>query len=334
MIPRAWALWAFAAMTFAASAKADILVRSDGAPIEGKLISEKPAEVLFQPEGATDPQSFARTAVSRLLKIDEKGAILSDSTATTQPARPWRVPSEPSAPPLVAAPAGASYYVIPLRGEVGATVMAGALRKSLADAAARRPTVVILDIDSPGGQVAEAKEIMAVIHDYNKRLRIVALANQDLSAAAILSLSCRQIFVKATGTIGAAVAYNPSNLTLPAKLEEKMQSAWRAVARNSAAEGGHETLLAEAMIDNTLELHLETDNGKPVVKEGVGDRMLCRAGKVLTLSSYEAVECGLAAGQADDYAELGKALGMPGWVECRGLGVPLADYLPTALGGI
>ncbi len=329
MIPRVWALWALTAASLTASLKADVLVRSDGAPIEGKLVSQNSGEVSFQPEGATDPQVFARPAISRLLKLDEQGAILSDSTATTQPAVRWAVPAEPAAPPIIVAPAGASYYVIPLRGEVGATVLAGALEKSLADAAARRPTVVILDIDSPGGQVAEAKEIMAVIHEYNKRLRIVALADQDLSAAAILSLSCRQIFVKATGTIGAAVAYNPSRLTLPAKLEEKMQSAWRAVARNSAEEGGHETLLAEAMIDNTLELHLETANGKPVVKQGAGDRMLCRAGKVLTLSSHEAVECGLAAGQADDYAEMGKALGLPGWAECPGLGIPLANYLPT-----
>ena len=207
---------------------------------------------------------------------------------------------------------------------------------------ARKPGVVVLDIDSPGGLVEEAKKIIEVLHAYNKQVRIVALAGQDLSAAAILSLSCREIYVKATGTVGAAVAYNPAHLTLPPKLEEKMQSAWRAVARNSAEEGGHEPLLAEAMIDNTMELHLESADkspadkspidksaaGRAVVKEGPGERTLCRKGKVLTLSSHEAVECGLARGLADDYAELGKALGLANWAECKGLGVPLAEYLP------
>jgi hypothetical protein len=65
-----------------------------------------------------------------------------------------------------------------------------------------------------------------------------------------------------------------------------------------------------------------------VVKEGPGDRLLCRKGKILTLSSHEAIECGLAAGEADDIDELGGDLKLSGWAECRGLGTLLADYLP------
>ncbi len=308
---------------------ADILIKADGGPIEGKLISQTATGIVFAPDpDRAAPKNFDRKAVARVLVTDAHGAIVSDSSATTQPVVKWDVPPEPAAPAIARPAAGPTYYVIPLHGEVGVTVLASALDKSLADAVARKASVVILDIDSPGGLVEEAKKIIEVIHKYNKQARIVALANQDLSAAAILSLSCRQIYVKATGTIGAAVAYNPSNLTLPPRLEEKMLSAWRAVARNSAEEGGHEPLLAEAMIDNSLELHLETVGGKTVVKEGPGEPTLCHKGKVLTLSSHEAVECGLSAAQADDYAELGKAAGMPNWTECAGLGVPLADYLP------
>ena len=308
----------------------DILVRSDGTPLDGKIISQTAAQIVFQPDGSdvSATQKLERTSIQTIVKTDEHGAAIKPPDAHPVALR-WQIPPEPAAPPVQRLPLGArTYYVIPLHGEVGDTVLARALEKSLADAVLRKPTVVVLDINSPGGLVEESQQISKIIHHYNKLLRIVALTDQDLSAAAIFSLSIKEIYVKSSSTIGAATAYQPDNLTLPPKIEEKMQSAWRATARNSAEEGGHEPLLAEAMIDNDMELHLETSNGKPVVKEGPGDKTLCKKGKILTLSSHEAVECGLAAGEADDVAELGTALKMPGWSEIKGLGTLLADYLP------
>lgn len=313
------------------TSRADILVRTDNTMADGKVLSQNAKEVVFQPDGADakDVQHVDRATVSRVLVTDEHGALLSENGATTRPTPHWSVPPEPASPPVLRpTPGKPTYYVIPLHGEVGDTILASALEKSLADAALRKPSVVVLDIDSPGGLVEEAQKIIKVIHHYNKQLRIVALTDKDLSAAAIFSLSVKEIYVKSTSTIGAATSYQPNNLQLPPKIEEKMQSAWRAVARNSAEEGGHDPLLAEAMIDNDVELHLDSVNGKTVVKEGPGERLLCRKGKILTLSSHEAVECGLAAGDADDVNELGSELKMPGWTECKGLGTLLADYLP------
>jgi ATP-dependent protease ClpP protease subunit len=315
--------------------RGDIVLRTDGRIADGKLTSESPKELVFQPDGsdASSAEHIDRSAVSTARRTDEHGGWLAEGSAqtpsATQPTAHWSVPAEPPAPAVHTLPASAkSYYVIPLHGEVGSTVLASALEKSLADAVLRKPTVVVLDINSPGGLVSEAEKIVKVIHHYNKQLRIVALTDQDLSAAAIVTLSVREIYVKSSSTIGAATSFIPSEPKLSAKVEEKMQSAWRAVARNSAEEGEHEPLLAEAMIDNDVALHLEKVDGKPLVKEGDGDKMLCRKGKILTLTSHEAVACGLAAGEADDLAELGGALHMAKWTECKGLGTLLADYLP------
>ena len=314
-----------------AGVRADILVRTDGTKSDGTLVSEKPTEILWQPDGSTTPAPIQRDAVSRVVLTDAHGALRAPATTSqpaTAPAARWNVPAEPAAPPKLKPVAGPTYYMIPLHGEVGATFLSSALEKSLADAAERKPTVVVLDINSPGGLVEEAKSLTKVLHTFNKQLRIVALTDQDLSAAAVVTLSVREIYVKSSSTIGAATSYRPDKLNLPPKLEEKMQSAWRAVARNSAQEGGHESLLANAMIDNDMELHVEKVDGKPVVKEGPGDQMLCKKGKILTLTSHEAVDCGLAAGMADDIGELGAALKFKDWTECKGLGTVLAEYLP------
>lgn len=318
-------------------ARADILAMVDGRYVDGKIVSVAEKEILIKLDGSPDadpPRRVNRSAVIRIIYCDDAGAVTAPTAQgpSTQPTptpakAPIDVPPEPVAPPI-AQSSGNSYYLIPLHGEVGGTILASALEKSLADAVPRKPSVIILDIDSPGGLVDESLKIMKVIGHYNKQAKIVAFVEQDLSAAAIFTLSVKTIYVKQLGTIGAATSFIPGRPDLSAKVEEKMQSAWRAAARNSAEEGEHNPLLAEAMIDNDRELSLETVDGKPVIKEGPGAHMLVRKGKILTLTSHEAVACGLAAGRADDLAELGAALGYKNWTECKGIAAAWAEYLP------
>ncbi|HSZ59191.1 MAG TPA: hypothetical protein VK797_26355 [Tepidisphaeraceae bacterium] len=104
------------------------------------------------PDGAdaSQTQQLDRSFVTRTVHTDEHGARAPDGPAT-RPSQDWTVPPEPVAPPIASsASAKPTYYLIPLHGEVGSTILAGALEKSLADAVARKPTVVVLDIDSPG----------------------------------------------------------------------------------------------------------------------------------------------------------------------------------------
>jgi hypothetical protein len=311
--------------------RADILVTSDGQMREAKVVRQNAKEVVIQID-PTDPQNVehidAKT-LARVILTDEHGAVLPGKPGTTQPARAWKVATQPAVPPVKKQSDKPTYYLIPLHGEVGTSVVADILEKSLKDAVARKPSVVVLDIDSPGGDIDETQKILKVLHKYNKQLRIVALTDKDLSAAAIITLSLKEIYTKSTSTIGAATAYQVSLSKLPVPLAEKMMSAWRAVARNSAEEGGHEPLLAEAMIDSDMTLYMETSDGKTTISNdrgGRNDKVLCRRGKILTLTSHEAVNCGLAKALADDYDELGTALDMAGWTECKGLGTALADY--------
>jgi hypothetical protein len=336
MRSRTGSVAAFAlAFSILTAARADLVVKTDGSVLEGKILSRDAKGLSLQLDIPKNqpPLQLAPDSVAQVIEIDARGAQTAQAagiaTPVKRPAPRWDVPKEPAAPPVTPATKDPTYYLIPLQGVVGETFLADALEKSLADAALRKPTVVVLDINSPGGLVNEVSLMMKVIRRSNKDLRIVALVDQDLSAAAITSLSVRQIFVKSSATIGAATAYDASDPDMPKDIQEKMQSAWRAVARNSAEEGGHDPLLAEAMIDSAMELHVETVNGKKVVKEGPGPNTLVTKGKILTLTSHEAVNCGLAVAIADDLAELGEELNLKGWKECPGLGTALAQFLPT-----
>ena len=314
-------------LVLASNIPADVLCTVDGRKLEGKLLEQNASKVVFEVHAGrvTTVMSFPATQVVSITA----GPLKTGEAAGPQQKAPSSeldiAGPEPDPPPIVRY-THPTYYVVPLHGEVGKTVLANLLARSLEDAVRRQPHVVILDVNSPGGMIMEAHEIVGVIRQYNHRLRIVTLAGDALSAAAIISISTKEIYVRPSGIIGAAVAYTDTTFGMPATLAEKFQSVWRAAARSSAETGGHDPILVEAMIDEKLELHLVAKDGKKQIKEGTGEKMLTRKGRLLTLTAGEAVECGLAAGKAGNYEQLGALLGFKQWTECKGLATPLAEH--------
>jgi len=65
------------------------------------------------------------------------------------------------------------YYVIPLSGEIGRAVTRDVVEKALREARLRKPDVVVLEINSPGGHVLELEAILWLLAE-NRDLRLVA----------------------------------------------------------------------------------------------------------------------------------------------------------------
>ena len=241
------------------------------------------------------------------------------------------VSPEPKAPEIVTYDKP-TYYRIPLHGVVGETFVGSVLEKSLKDALDRKADAVVLEINSPGGMLLELQKIIPVIRDYNDKLRVVAWVRHNaLSAAAVTALACREIYMEPGSRIGGATAFKMTILGMPKAIEEKMQAAWRAEARAVAETGGHNTLLTEAMIDNALELHLVVENGMKIIKEGTGEHMITRKGRLLVMTTGEALEYGLSSGTAGNMKELTELLGLKDAVECKGLGTLLAEHRKEVL---
>lgn len=322
----------------------DVLTTTDGKVYEGHVQSKSDAYVVFQVQyasGGTAEMSFDLKKVASITKKTvtptPKPAPTATPAPTTKPtSAPATAPSkviagvEPKAPPIEAIE-GPSYYVIPIKGVIGTSVKNKFVEKSIEDAAARKPTVIILDVESPGGMASEMSQIIETIRKNSEKQRVVVLAGEAFSAAAVISLTSKEIYMKPAGKIGAALVVHMSDYGLmpvnedPA-VREKIESTMRAEARSAAQAGGHDSLLAEGMMYNQLELNLTEKDSKKVIREGKGDKMILRKGQLLTMTADEAVDYGLAVGKAGDYDQLGKALGYEGWKECKGLGTLLADY--------
>lgn len=208
---------------------------------------------------------------------------------------------------------GAPYVVLPLRGAIGEDVTADALRAGLDQARAANPKIVILAIDSPGGSIGEMWQMTDLLIDASRDMQIIAYVKSAYSAAAVVAMCCKQVYMKPEGVIGAAVPFKMTE-NGPADVDAKFRSAIQAKIRATTAQGEHADLLIRGMSEADLEIYLTQENNQPVLKtEGPG-KLIKAKGQILTLTADEAVECGLAK-ISPNMSDLGSQVAGGAWYE-------------------
>lgn len=177
-------------------------------------------------------------------------------------------------------------YRVPVTGviELG---LAPFIERSLGEAAASGARAVILDIDTPGGRVDAAERISDAISD--AAVPVYAYVNRRaFSAGALIALSTERIYMRPGSVIGAATPVDGSGTKAPEKIVSAMRSEMRALAEARGLDPG----VAEAMVDEDVAI------------EGVVE-----AGKLLTLTTEEAVSIGYAH-EVEDFDALMTQLGL------------------------
>jgi membrane-bound serine protease (ClpP class) len=162
--------------------------------------------------------------------------------------------------------------------------------RSLREAKSAGAVAAFLDIDTPGGRIDAAERIADAVRGAG--LPVYAYVNpRAYSAGALIAISSNGIYMRPGAVIGAATPVDGQGQ----KASEKMVSAMRAEFRSMAEQRGLDPRLAEAMVDESVEI-------PGVVKKG----------QLLTLSTGEAVRLKFAKASIADEAELLAAIGHPG----------------------
>jgi ATP-dependent protease ClpP protease subunit len=210
------------------------------------------------------------------------------------------------------------FFVIPVKGTFGTDVTGELLEKCLTMAKYRKPAAVILEVNSPGGSVRELQRLIKVLEKF-KDMRIVAYVEKAHSAAAILSMACKEIVMGPKATIGGAKVFQLDVFGIPSNIEEKFASILRAEFRSAVKRAGHNHLFLKAMMDERTVLSLKTGKDGPVVVEGSSKdtEIIKRRGEILTMTTDEAMKWGLAAGSAESAKTSNKVLGIAKWTEQR-----------------
>lgn len=167
-----------------------------------------------------------------------------------------------------------------------------------------KPAFIVLELNTPGGEVFAAQKISDALKDIDTQFNIPVVAyinNWAISAGAMLAYSCRFIVVAKDASMGAA---EPVYEGAEGKMEtasEKVNSALRADFANRARFFDRDPLIAEAMVDKDLIIVLrhgkivKLDNENQIRTGGTDpDVVISPKGKLLTLDAEQMMSLGVA----------------------------------------
>lgn len=163
------------------------------------------------------------------------------------------------------------------------------------------PLFVILELNTPGGEVFSAQKISDALKeiDIQNDIPVVAYINNwAISAGAMLAYSSRYIAVVKDGSMGAAEPVLQDAASGEMKTaSEKVNSALRADFANRASFFGRNPYIAEAMVDKDIILVLREGKIIKVDLESQvrpDDTVISPKGKLLTLNALELIDYGVA----------------------------------------
>jgi len=167
----------------------------------------------------------------------------------------------------------AETVVVPIHGEISKAQFYF-LRRALKEAESDHASAVILDLDTYGGELSAATDMLDALAKTS--IPTIAYVNTNAgSAGALISLGTRKIYMAPVSAIGAAAPVMSGGEDLPSTMNDKVVSYFSGYFRSAASRNGYNPDLAEAFMDKTKEVK-------------VGSEVVHKAGSLLTLSAQEA----------------------------------------------
>ena len=201
-----------------------------------------------------------------------------------------------------------SVWLIPIETEI-TTATAQFVASRIERANKERPLAVVIFLDTPGGQIIAAEQIVnSVLQD--SQVPTLAVVSNAISAGAIIAMSAEQVAMLPGSSIGAATAINAFT---GENAGEKVNSVWRNQFRSVAEARGRNADVAEGMVSERIEVP-----------------GLSTSEELITLSSAQAVEFDIADIQASNLTDALEKFGYGG-VNVERLEPNLAERLGSSL---
>lgn len=178
-------------------------------------------------------------------------------------------------------------YSFNLNEEIGPSAWR-TTRKALENARLEKSGLILVHMNTYGGMVDYADSIRTALLR-SKIKTVVFIDHNAASAGALIALACDRIYMRPGGSIGAASVVNPQGQIMP----EKYQSYMRGLMRTTAEAKNRDPRIAEAFVDPDIAI------------EGLNEK-----GKVLTLTTSEALRVGFCDGTAESVADVLKGEGL------------------------
>ncbi|MEM1137655.1 MAG: NfeD family protein [Bacteroidota bacterium] len=173
-------------------------------------------------------------------------------------------------------------FIMEIRAEIDPR-MSRYVDLALEEAREQNADFLLIDMDTYGGAVNDADDIRSKILEFEKPV-FVFINKNAASAGALISIACDSIYMEKGANIGAATVVNGGD---GSKAPDKYQSYMRSMMRSTAEANGRNPKIAEAMVDENLEV------------EGISN-----AGQVITFTTEEAIANGFCEATAESIEEV------------------------------
>lgn len=204
-------------------------------------------------------------------------------------------------------PSPSKIYAVTISGDVDPG-MAAFLKRALADIPDTEGTLIVVEMDTFGGRVDSALEMVDTLININNATTIALVTNKAISAGALISLACNRLVMEKSTTIGDCAPIIFSNEG-PKMMGEKFQSPLRAKFRTLARRNGYPVALAEAMVTADMEVFRVEFKDGPVFMDAqefdeldetrkaavISKKTIVAKGELLTMDDKEAVDLGFSA---------------------------------------
>ncbi|MGM0377883.1 MAG: NfeD family protein [Bacteroidota bacterium] len=178
---------------------------------------------------------------------------------------------------------------------------------------------VLLHLNTYGGEVIFADSIRTRI--LNSEIPVhVFIDNNAASAGALISIACDSIYMRPGANMGAATVVNQGGEEMP----DKYQSYMRSTIRSTAEVQGRDTIITET--DTIIRWKRDPHIAEAMVDASIAIPGVIDSGKVLTLTTSEAIEHGFCEGTARSVHEVAQNLKLEPYT--------LKTYEPTFYDGI
>lgn len=211
--------------------------------------------------------------------------------------------------------------VIPVEGTVNAG-MASFLSRAIKDSRQYKDRVLVFEMDTFGGEVDAAFQIVDTIVNVNDAPTIAFVKTKAISAGALIALSCNKLVMKPNTTIGDVAPLTMSN-DGPQMLGEKFQSPIRAKFRTLAKKNGYPETLTEAMVTSSIvvykvklpdtTMYLDStglaDLSPAIKKSIISTSTVVKKGELLTMDDSEAHRLGFSRMSVSSIEQMAQEMG-------------------------
>ena len=209
------------------------------------------------------------------MKTNRLTALLLSLIACLPAFAEWNTNTAPQSAATRAKPG--TVYIIPIRDVID-TSLIYVIRRGLNEAEDEGAEAIIFDMDTPGGRVDAAEEILSMLRGI--KVPTYTLVNPNaISAGAIIAMATDHIYMTPGSKIGDAmpimIGLTGEVQPMPESVEEKQVSYVAAMIRAAAQHRGHDPQLAEAMVRRDTEYK-------------IGDETISKKGRLLTLTNKDA----------------------------------------------